>query len=203
MEDLFVVHTLDELKALAEPLRVRMLEALMGEPQTVKQVAERLEEKPTKLYHHVELMEAVGLIKKVKSQKKRGTVETYYQAAAHSITLDPNLLTAGSASHESVEALQALFTTLFESTLVALRASLQAGLIAPQNPHQKVALAGVRIEATAEQLADIHAKLKALLTAADKTEQKGGPLTYNLTVAFFPVQKSETKPPSPAKRSRK
>ena len=45
-------------------------------------MADRLGEKPTKLYHHVDTLEAAGLIKLVKTKRKRGTVEKYFEAVA-------------------------------------------------------------------------------------------------------------------------
>ena len=58
----YVIRDLAQLKVLADPLRVRILEALCEQPRTTKQVAERLGEKPTKLYHHVEALDRAGLI---------------------------------------------------------------------------------------------------------------------------------------------
>ncbi len=203
MQELLVLKSLDEIKIFAEPLRVQILESLMGDPLTVRQVAERLEEKPTKLYHHFEVMEAAGLIKKVRSQKKRGTVESYYQAAAQNITMDPNLFTGEKPSDESLETLIAALTSLFQSTLAALRSSLREGLIIPGDPQRTGMLAGFEIEATPEQLQEIHHKLKELMKAADKVERKGGPLHYKLTVAFFPTKPGQTKPTRPTNRSRR
>ena len=54
---------LDQVKVLADPLRIRILEEMCTAERTTKQVAQRLGEKPTKLYHHVEALERVGLIR--------------------------------------------------------------------------------------------------------------------------------------------
>ena len=51
-----------QIKALANPLRQQILELMIEAPITTKQVADRLGEKPTKLYHHVDTLEAAGLI---------------------------------------------------------------------------------------------------------------------------------------------
>ncbi|MFI5249695.1 MAG: ArsR/SmtB family transcription factor, partial [Gemmatimonadales bacterium] len=78
-------HTLvdlAQLRALANPRRLRILGALVGEPRTTKQVAELVGEKPTKLYHHVQAMERAQLVRLVSTRPKRGTVEKYYQATA-------------------------------------------------------------------------------------------------------------------------
>ena len=59
-------HSLEntnQIKALAHPLRQQILELMIAAPITTKQVADRLGEKPTKLYHHVDKLEVAGLIK--------------------------------------------------------------------------------------------------------------------------------------------
>ena len=71
------LRTLDDLKqvrALAHPLRMRILTALCEE-RTTKQVAELLHEKPTRLYHHVDALERAGLVQLTRTQPKRGTIE--------------------------------------------------------------------------------------------------------------------------------
>ena len=49
---------LEQVKVLADPLRVRILETMALEERTTKQVAEELGEKPTRLYPHVEALAA-------------------------------------------------------------------------------------------------------------------------------------------------
>ena len=78
----FVLRELAQIKALADPLRQRLLREFAQTPQTTKQVANALKENPTKLYHHVEILAQAGLLKLVRTQQKRGTTERYYQAAA-------------------------------------------------------------------------------------------------------------------------
>ena len=81
---------LDQLKALGDPLRFRILEALADE-RTTKQVAEEIGEKPTKLYHHVDALERVGLIKMTRTRRNRGTLEKYYQVVAFAFRADSSL----------------------------------------------------------------------------------------------------------------
>lgn len=67
-EGFFALQELDQLKALADPLRQRILQALCQEPMTTKQVAQQLGEKPTRLYHHVSTLEQAGLIQIVETR---------------------------------------------------------------------------------------------------------------------------------------
>ena len=79
--EIYTLKDLDQVKVLADPLRIRILEALLEE-RTTKQVADLLGEKPTKLYHHVDALEKVGLIALSRTRQNRGTVEKYYLAVA-------------------------------------------------------------------------------------------------------------------------
>src|SRR5437762_6605018 len=81
--EMHVITDLQQIKALADPLRQQILGAFVSEPRTTKQVAGLLGQPPTKLYHHVDLLERVGLIELVATKPKRGTTEKYFQAIAH------------------------------------------------------------------------------------------------------------------------
>ncbi|MEM7479668.1 MAG: helix-turn-helix domain-containing protein [Acidobacteriota bacterium] len=91
VEASYTIKDLGQLKALADPLRVRILEALCEQPRTTKQVAERLGEKPTKLYHHVDALEKVGLIGLHSTRPNRGTLEKYFRSVARAFRVDDNL----------------------------------------------------------------------------------------------------------------
>jgi DNA-binding transcriptional ArsR family regulator len=83
------IRRLDQIKAIADPLRLRILEALGDAPRTPMQVAELLDRKPTSLYHHLHVLEAAGLIRQTETRKKRGTVERHYQAVSTEVRVDP------------------------------------------------------------------------------------------------------------------
>ena len=82
------LRSVDQIKALSNPLRLRMLEQFSEAPATPKQVAERLGCKPTRVYHHVATLERAGLIQQVDSKQVRGTVEKYYSAVAKKMSID-------------------------------------------------------------------------------------------------------------------
>ena len=63
--------TVGQMKVLADPLRIRILE-LFCQERTTKQVAGILEQPPTRLYHHVSALERVGLIRLARTQPRRG-----------------------------------------------------------------------------------------------------------------------------------
>ena len=79
-----------ELRALAHPLRLRILELFAEAPRTTKQVADLLGQPPTRLYHHVAALERAGLLQLKETRKNRGTVEKWYEAASRTMGSWPN-----------------------------------------------------------------------------------------------------------------
>ncbi|MEM7051775.1 MAG: helix-turn-helix domain-containing protein [Acidobacteriota bacterium] len=88
----FTIRDVAQLKALADPLRMRILEVFCVGPATTKQVAEKLGEKTTKLYHHVETLEKAGLIELHATRPNRGTLEKYFLGVARAFRVDDELL---------------------------------------------------------------------------------------------------------------
>jgi DNA-binding transcriptional ArsR family regulator len=78
--------SLAQLRALAHPLRLRMLELFAEAPRTTKQVAQLLGEPPTRLYHHANALERAGLLRLAKTRQNRGAVEKWYEASASQIS---------------------------------------------------------------------------------------------------------------------
>ena len=100
MEDLMAeairqVDDVDTLKALADPLRLAIMRCLMRDARaamTVKEIAQRLEQGPTRLYRHIKLLEKVGLIEVVSSRIISGAYEHRYRVAQRVIRVSRDLL---------------------------------------------------------------------------------------------------------------
>lgn len=78
------------LKALADPLRLSILDALRradGGPLTAKELAAALDEPQTKLYRHIKQLEKAGLILVAGTRLVSGIVESRYRLAQRSIRL--------------------------------------------------------------------------------------------------------------------
>ena len=72
---------MQELRALAHPLRLKLVEAFAGEARTTMQVAAELGEPPTRLYHHVNALERAGILALARTRQVRGTTEKYFEVA--------------------------------------------------------------------------------------------------------------------------
>ncbi len=124
-QESYTLSDLDQVKVLADPLRVRLLESFCTE-RTTKQVAEMLGEKSTKLYHHVEALEKVGLIRLTRTRQNRGTLEKYYLSVARSFRVDSSLFPAADQSPEG-DALLTMLSTMIDNVSDELRHIIQAG----------------------------------------------------------------------------
>lgn len=67
-----------ELKAIAHPLRTRMLGVLEREPASAKRLAERLGMSHGRIGHHLKVLETAGLVAVVEERKVRAMTERIY-----------------------------------------------------------------------------------------------------------------------------
>jgi DNA-binding transcriptional ArsR family regulator len=182
-------HTLtdpQQVKALAAPLRRRILEAFAAQPRTTKQVAELLGEPTTRLYHHVAALEKAGLIEPSEERRKRGTIERYYRPIAREFVVDRRLFAAASGE-ETTSELQALFADALEETLEEIRRSLALRLPGACEPDSAAMLGRMRVRGTPEQIQKVLERLRELMEELRSAESGEGEVEYGLTVAFYPV----------------
>jgi DNA-binding transcriptional ArsR family regulator len=176
-----------ELRALAHPLRLRLLEEFAGEARTTMQVAAALGEPPTRLYHHVNALERAGILKLARTRQVRGTTEKYFEVARKSF----GATRATRFSRGMKGSLQNLAHMMLEEA----GSDLAAAITGPRK-----ALAGspplalrVLLNVTPAQLADVRQKLLSLIESIQK-ECKRQPapedtLRWALKVAFAPRAK--------------
>lgn len=90
--EVFELTSLEQLRTLADALRMRVIDALTAKPMTVTQLGEYLAEAPAKMHYHVRELEGVGLVKLVETRPKSGILEKYYRAVAKSFRANDMLL---------------------------------------------------------------------------------------------------------------
>jgi DNA-binding transcriptional ArsR family regulator len=78
-----VITEPQQLKAFADPLRIRIVHILADRPATNQQLATALGEPGAKVLHHVRALLDAGVIRLVDQVIKGGNVEKYYRATAH------------------------------------------------------------------------------------------------------------------------
>lgn len=107
--ELPVVHeltTLEQLRAVSDPLRIAIFRLLREREQTVKDLCETLNESSTRLYYHVGELERVGLVRLVRTETKAGVVHKYYRSVAQFLNVPTSLLDDTSGSPEAAAAIE-------------------------------------------------------------------------------------------------
>jgi DNA-binding transcriptional ArsR family regulator len=89
----FVIETVEGLKALSDPLRMRILMSAAEASFTVKELAAKLRVPQTRLYYHVAMLEKNGLLRVASRRLVSGIEERRYEATADNWTIAPSLFT--------------------------------------------------------------------------------------------------------------
>jgi DNA-binding transcriptional ArsR family regulator len=77
-----VIDTVQQFKAISDPMRSRILGIIQNQPATAKQIADRLGATPGAIGHHLHVLEAAGLAQVVARRLVRGIVANYYTRTA-------------------------------------------------------------------------------------------------------------------------
>ena len=179
------LNTLAQLKALADPLRYRIFEHLVGEPRTAKQMAELLGTHPTRLYHHFRVLENAGLIRLARTRKKRGTVEKYFEAVAERIVLGPDILRDKPLLGCS------LYAGVLQATLADLEAAARKKRGGSRGP--RVLLKRLRIRTTRAKARELKRKLEAWIAACQDASSEKGEAEFRVTLAFYEAATTSSK----------
>ncbi len=193
--DSYRISDLEQVKALAHPLRVRIIETLASsKPMTTKQVAEVLGEKPTRLYHHVGLLEKTGLIQLTHTRKNRGTTEKYYEAIARQFRAGSDLF-SDENSVEQVNALRPMIYTVFDNTTTELLRLIDSHQPGDSLEDDGGMLSFIEMHLPQEQIDEVQQKLKEVLDLLQSFDAPGataaakGLREFRLTIAHYPLDR--------------
>jgi DNA-binding transcriptional ArsR family regulator len=89
---ILIIETYDQLKAISDPLRTKMLIYLVEQPHTGHMLANELNLSRAKILYHLRELEKHGIIKLVKKEEKGGNILKYYQAVARGFIPSDHLL---------------------------------------------------------------------------------------------------------------
>jgi DNA-binding transcriptional ArsR family regulator len=202
----YQITKLETVRVLADPLRLRIIEAMatqLDHAWSVKELAKSLGEPPTKLYYHVNMLEEHGLLIVTGSRLVSGILEKRYQLVAATIGVDRALLTAGDTGVD--EALHGILTTIFSTAEEDIQAAIRAGIASLHAGHEgereRIVLSKAVDLMTPERAEAFRERLVALMTEFDTPDQRAGAdrqggSPYGLVVAFYPMAQT----PSPKTR---
>jgi DNA-binding transcriptional ArsR family regulator len=92
LPEVYNLESIEQMRALADELRLRIVELLTQQPMTVTQLGEVLGVAPAKVHYHVRELERVGLLRLSFTREKSGILEKYYTAVAKNLSIPSSLL---------------------------------------------------------------------------------------------------------------
>ena len=130
MQERYEIDSIEQLRAIADALRMRIVDALQEQPMTVTQLGDMLGEAPAKIHYHVRELEKVGLLNLVETREKGGILEKYYQPIARDISVSHNLFLRATPD-ESLAATSAWFDQLKDGFQRVFRVAIEKKEEAP------------------------------------------------------------------------
>ncbi len=94
LDEVYNLETVEQMRAIADPLRVGIVQALAHQAMTVTQLGDVLEAAPAKIHYHVRELERVGLLRLVETREKGGILEKYYRPVARNFAVPGALLSS-------------------------------------------------------------------------------------------------------------
>jgi DNA-binding transcriptional ArsR family regulator len=193
-----------EMRAVAHPLRLRILELFAESPRTTKQVADILGQPPTRLYHHVNALARVGLLQLRETRPNRGVVEKWFGAG-------PRYAAARPADPRDTSVTGLAMTVLDQSrreVTAALR-NRPEGAVSPFVIRGIVVGPEARQERTRERIGAFLESLRREAEREKASEKKSGTrrlkakpdLRWALTISFAPVGSTSDTPRRRSKTS--
>jgi DNA-binding transcriptional ArsR family regulator len=161
------VDSAEAIKALADPLRLRLLTLLMRDHDrswTVKEIAAELDQSVTKLYHHVNVLEQAELIRDVETRLVSGIVEHRYASGQRGLEFDDALY----RSSDTRDASLANVAYLLDEARDDLVGYLGSDAADPE----RVMIARARLHLTPDEADELRATIDELVERFRRTRSK-------------------------------
>ena len=178
MQNTYKIKELEQVRLLADPLKLKLLQAFAESAKTAKQVAAETGERVTKLYRHVDALLDAGLLVVVREQQKRGTVERTFRAVAGRFEVDHSLF-RGQAGDDGAEAARKLLRTT-ESEIVDILAN---------GGDERAIMMRFRGKASTDRIAELRATLETWLESLPQDEDPPSQDTseFGGLIAFYKI----------------
>ena len=187
---MLTLRTAQQFKAIADPVRSRILGIIQHQPLTAKQLAVRLGLPPGTVGHHLGVLEAAGLAQVVARRSIHGIVAKYYTRTARIFGFDLERTVTGATTH-SANMLAAGQNELAET----LAAQGDCAVLATGLPHARL---------SASQVAAFSQRLNALIDEFISAPTAPDGQVYGLAVALYlapPGLQADFRPESGSDRS--
>lgn len=183
------VTEVEALKALADPIRLRILRAMMTADLpvlSVKELAALLGEPQTKLYRHVKLLESVGLIRVVATRLVSGIMEQRYQASQHDVVFrGPGRFDEDAGTPEAEAVVAGVLDSYREEFFTAMRTGqLPDGDYGPDEAYRKPVMQLTEGRVSRERAAAARLKLAEVIEELGSADDPDG-VPVNVLIGFY------------------
>jgi predicted ArsR family transcriptional regulator len=165
MQETYKIKDLAQARLLADPLKLKLLQAFAEAPGTAKSVAAALGENVTKLYRHVDALSDAGLLVVVAENPKRGTVERTFRAVAQRFEADHSLFSDADGASTVRDMLRAS-----EEEILDVLARAEAEAAADAGDDEQAVLMRIRGKASPEKIAELKQTLRDWLDSVAQAE---------------------------------
>lgn len=182
VKEVFKINDLEQVRLLADPFKLSIVQAFAEGERTTGDVAEALGQPVTKLYRHVDALHEAGLLTITREQKKRGTVERHFEAVGQRFEADHSLFADESESEE--DSIRDVLRAGEDEIVTAIRGHKDDNEIAPT-------VVRLRIKATPERLKTLQQQLEDWVESIQQEDDDG--LDENSAheagamIAFYPI----------------
>ena len=188
------ITDLDAVRALTDPTKMKILEAVGPEPRTVKQIATSLKMVPNNLYYHINQLENLNLIKVVSTRVVSGIIEKQYISAARTYTFSRTLISQSNSNPDDVnEVMNKRILSLMDLTTSEVKESMQAGLF---EPGLRASLTTSKLSLNQAQVNLFADKVQELINSPEFEDLKSsddGPVhPYRVAFNLFPLVEAGT-----------
>lgn len=161
MEDIpenYDLENVEQLRAISDELRIRIMDTLAHQQMTVTQLGERFGLAPARVHYHVRELEKVGLVKLVETRENKGILEKYYRSVAKGTSV-PDALLRSIPLDESVATMREFLRIVSQGVLRAF----QRGLASDKIEHEIASLADMTVFLTYDEAKQVTQQIYDLL----------------------------------------
>jgi DNA-binding transcriptional ArsR family regulator len=195
-DDEYVIEDLETLHVISDPLRLRLLAAIIEQPKPVKQIAAELEVDQIKLYYHFKMLEKHQLVKVVEERIISGIVEKVYRARARRLRVSESLLATSPVTED--DSVESMLNYVFDKSRAKLKKGIQeSALESSRNaqPQQRYIAQRGSLRLPPDQARQFFERLETL--SEEYFEKQNNPPNYgdwyDFVVAMYPVKISAPK----------
>lgn len=187
----YIIEEYEQLKAVSDPFRTKILAFLIEKAYTGQQLAQLLELARSKIHYHLSELERNGFIQVVRTEVKNGIVQKFYRAVAWSFVPGDGLLPHRSEVENYFR--EYTVNALNRARLRALSAPDEAFQVqsSDKNTWQRIALQ-MEVRVPPDRFAEWVGRFRALMKELDVMDSPGNPDSklYYLAAAGFHIEES-------------